>query len=120
MSDEQDAHAHAIIESFAADNAKLIADLNQTVDAAAVQTAANLHVCVAHLDALIVDINNRINALERAYVAGSSEAPAGSPATRERIEQGRVLLELTRDARERLSEIAAEMEHKIALGQPSG
>lgn len=85
-------------------------------DALVAQTAASLRDIIAKVDATLGAANLKLLALERAYVTGEEGTSAGDEAVFAKLEEGRLLAELAREARNRLLELAKKMESRSALG----
>ncbi|MBS0233471.1 MAG: hypothetical protein JSR99_08285 [Proteobacteria bacterium] len=85
------------------------------LDVLAAHTAASLRQLTTNVDALLNDLNAKLQALERAYIAGEEGIPAGDPTVFAKLEDGRLLAELMRESKARLAEVAKNMESRSAL-----
>ncbi len=88
-------------------------------DALVARTAASIREMIADVDIILGAVNLKLLALERAYVTGGEATAAGDETVFTKLEEGRLIAEIAREARNRLLVVVEKMESHSALGRVS-
>jgi hypothetical protein len=83
-------------------------------DALSARTAASIREMIAYVDAILGVANLNLLALERTYVTGGEGTSAGDETVFAKLEEGRLLTEIAREARNRLLVVVEKMESRAA------